>query len=214
MTEKKKILIIPLSIPTPNFNKVIINNKKTTPLKNKNQIKIISIGRLVKYKGYEYALKAISKLNKNIKYTIIGDGPLKEKINLLIIDLNLSNRVTLLGKISEEEKNKELYSADIFLFPSISQSEAYGLVQLEAMFFNLPIINTNLKNGVNYLVPDNVSITCKPKNPMEINRGISRLINNDILYTSMARASRNNLKRFNHSEMIESYNNLFNNLKY
>ena len=77
------------------------------------------------------------------------------------------------------------------------------------MFFNLPIINTDLKNGVNYFVPDNVSITCRPRNPIEIKKAISRLINNDILYENMSKASRDNFERFNYKKMINSYEKLF-----
>ena len=69
----------------------------------------------------------------------------------------------------------------IFFFPSINQSEAFGLVQLEAMFFKLPIINTNLNNGVNFLAPKKVAITCEPKNPNDIAKAILKLINNSNL---------------------------------
>lgn len=207
----KKITIIPLCISKP--KRIMDSNfclRET--LKKKDEIKLISVGRLVEYKGYEFALKAISKLDPRIRYTIIGDGPLKRKLNKLIIELKLSKRVILLGEISELAKQKALEKSDIFLFPSINQSEAYGLVQLEAMFFQLPIINTYLKNGVNFLAPENVAITCRPKDSSGIAKAITKLIEDDVLYEKMSKESKKNLERFNHSEMITSYEKIFHNL--
>ena len=208
----KKITIIPLCIARPKLKQYSNHNLKRFSLDKKKEIKLISVGRLVEYKGYEYALRAISTLDEKIKYSIIGDGPLKEKLNKLIFDLNLSKRVFLLGEISEEVKNKELYESDIFLFPSINQSEAYGLVQLEAMYFKLPIINTFLKNGVNFLAPRNIAITCKKRDSISLAKAITKLIENKLIYENMSKESGKNLERFNHSKMIESYKKLFKNL--
>ena len=80
------------------------------------------------------------------------------------------------------KKNDILSKADIFLFPSISSSEAYGLVQIEAMANGLPIINTYINNGVNYLAPPYVAVTCEKKNSMEIKRAIEKLINDEVFY--------------------------------
>lgn len=206
---KKKIIIIPNSIDinyVQNFYKPKYNRKF---LKEKNLVNLISIGRLVKYKGYEYAIKSLVNLEKNFVYNIIGEGPLKKELQNLIYTLNLENRVRLLGEISESEKFHKLNEADIFLFPSITTSEAYGLVQLEAMCFNLPIINTNLQNGVNFLVPPDVAITCKVKNINDITNGINSLLENKNLYEDKVSKVKNNLKRFSVDEMIISYKKIF-----
>ena len=170
---------------------------------------IISIGRLVNYKGYEVALKAISKIDDNIIYNIIGSGPLRFKIQKIIKDLDLDNKVKLLGEIDDVKKEEYLSNADIFLFPSINHSEAYGLVQLEAMFFGLPIINTFLANGVNYLAPQDVAITCQPNNSNEIAIAIKKIISNKNLHKKLSIASRKNLERFKFSKMIDMYSKLF-----
>ena len=139
-------------------------------LSTKNVINFLSIGRLVSYKGYEYSIKALANLDSSFIYTIIGDGPLKSKLNLLINDLGMDRRIRLVGTITNEEKYKLLNSSDIFLFPSINTSEAYGLVQMEAMHYEIPIINTFLSNGVNFLAPPDIALTCKPKSYKALNK--------------------------------------------
>ena len=114
----------------------------------------------------------------------------------IVNNLNLNNRVKLIGEVTEKKKYKLLAEADIFLFPSITTSEAYGLVQLEAMAYNIPIINTSLENGVNYLAPTNVAITCKKMNIDEIYKGIMELINNEKKYIKLSENSYHHMKKF------------------
>jgi rhamnosyl/mannosyltransferase len=205
---KKKIIIIPNSIDI-NYVKSFHKNKVNSDFVKEKKVNLISIGRLVKYKGYEYAIKSLVNLKKDFLYNIIGEGPLKKELQNLINNLHLENRVKLLGEISESEKFLKLNDADIFLFPSITTSEAYGLVQLEAMCFELPIINTNLKNGVNFLVPPDVAITCQVKNISNLTDAINSLVENENLYKVKVSKVKNNLKRFSIVEMINIYKKIF-----
>jgi len=208
---KKKTELIPNCIPVNegNINKAQFKRKT---IKNKKEFLFLSIGRLVKYKGYEYSIKALSNLNFNFSYYIIGSGPLKNELKILIKNFKLEKKVKLLGEINDEEKNKLLSSADIFLFPSITQSEAYGLVQLEAMAYGLPIINTDLKNGVNYLAPPNIAITCKIKSTYEIQKAIKELTNNEILYERKSSDVLSNFKRFNIDIMRNAFKKIIHEL--
>tara|TARA_B100000965_G_C19585312_1_gene755454 strand:- start:265 stop:1386 length:1122 start_codon:yes stop_codon:yes gene_type:complete len=207
---KKKIIMIPASIELPVID---IPKNKTYSIQDKKEINIISIGRLVKYKGYEYAIKSISLLKSNVKYTIVGSGPLYKNLEKQIRKYKLEERVILTGKITNEEKYKLLSNSDIFLFPSITKAEAYGLVQIEAMVYRLPIVNTFLGNGVNYLVPEDVAITCRVKKEEDICSAIGKLTNDDLFYQEMSQRSFNNLDRFNNlDEMRSKFKSLFKSL--
>ena len=177
-------------------------------LKNKKSINILSIGRLVKYKGYEFAIKAISNTYKNVNYKIVGNGPLKKKLQNLIYSNKLEDRVFIMENIDDKNKNKLLCEADIFLFPSISNAEAYGLVQFEAMANHLPIINTCLNNGVNFLVPDDVAVTCKIKSSLELSQAINKLINDKDFYLNKKNKSAKNLSRFKLNYMLSDFKDL------
>ena len=205
---RKKIIQIPNTLDTKFIQKYKSRDYKEININQKESINIISVGRLVSYKGYEYAIEALSTLSSRFKYTIVGKGPLLNKLKTLIYKHKLESRVTLLRDISNEAKYKLLDNSDIFLFPSISTSEAYGLVQIEAMCFDLPIINTQLNNGVNFLVPAEDAITCKPKSSIQIKNAILEISTNNKLYNELCNKSKNNLNRFSIDEMINKYKEL------
>ena len=108
---------------------------------------ILSVGRLVKRKGFNYLIQSISHLhNKNIKLLIVGDGPEKEKLGQEIIDHKLEDRVFLLGKVDDLVPLYRL--SKVFVLSSFGMVkegdfEGLGLVFLEAQSFGLPVIGTN-----------------------------------------------------------------------
>lgn len=183
-------------------NGIVLPNKKNTislkPLKEKKLIKFISVGRLVKYKGLDVALRAIKFLvdkrkDINFQYLIIGSGPEEKSLRSLSCNLGLEKFVKFKGKVNELDKEKFLNESDIYLFPSINQSEAYGLSQLEAISNGLPVINCNLNNGVNYLLPNNLcAITVEKQRPDLIYEAIIKIYDDMNLYFNL---SDNGLKR-------------------
>ena len=157
-------------------------------------------------------MEAVRKCNKKVKYYIIGDGPLRPILYQLIKKYNLMDRVFLLGKVSDEIKEEYFIKSDIFLFPSISKSEAFGIVQLEAMSYGLPIINTKLDNGVNYLVPEDVGITVNIKNSENLKNAINNLKNNNNLFFQKSINSINRFQQFLSEAKEKSFSNFINSL--
>jgi rhamnosyl/mannosyltransferase len=107
---------------------------------------IIAVGRLVYYKGFEYLIEAMRGVQG--KLLIIGDGPMRSQLQTQIIESNLRDRVQLLGEIQNADLAPYYRAADVFALPSIARSEAFGIVQLEAMASGLPVVNTDLDSGV------------------------------------------------------------------
>lgn len=206
---KKKIAVIPNCIDLKKIRSFYVPNEKKFYLSKKSQINILSIGRLVKYKGYEYSIRAFSKLDKKFRYKIIGQGPLKKELEALILSLGLQDRVEIFGNVTDKVKYDYLNSADIFMFPSISKSEAYGLVQIEAMCFQIPIVNTFLNNGVNFLVPPNIAYTCEPKNTKSLVNGIIKISRDNKYYSSRLEKVEKILASLSLEEMIKMYEKIF-----
>ncbi len=113
-------------------------------------------GRLASYKGLEYLLEA-AMLAPQINIVIAGDGPLSSFISSRIVDYGLSNILFLNRVMTEEEKYALIRGCDFLLFPSTSENEAFGIVQLEAMRMGKAIINTWLESGVNFVAPHRVN---------------------------------------------------------
>jgi len=106
--------------------------------------RILSVGRLVWVKGYEYALQAIKWLVEqgiSCEYHIIGDGVYSEAVKFTIYDFDLGNVVTLLGPGSRSEVKEQSEWADVFFHASVS--EGFPVAVLEAQAMGLPIVCTD-----------------------------------------------------------------------
>ena len=110
------------------------------------------MGRHVYYKGFEYLLDAAKYLDDKYIILLGGQGELTPRLQEKIKQHNLDEKVKLLGKISAEELPAYFSAADVFCLPSVERSEAYGVVQLEAMACGTPVISTNIKgSGVSWV---------------------------------------------------------------
>jgi glycosyltransferase involved in cell wall biosynthesis len=133
------------------------------------------IGRLVEYKGVELVVEAAQR-TPSVQYVIAGDGPLANSLKRFIRIKSINNIVFLNKVVSEDDKFELIERCDFLLFPSVSENEAFGLVQLEAMRQGKPIVNTRLNNGVNYVAPDQeCAITVEPRNIAELAAATERL---------------------------------------
>src|SRR4029453_1466739 len=113
--------------------------------------RIVSIGRLVAFKGFEYLIDACAELARrdlDFSCEIIGDGPLRGDLETRIRKLNLSNRVHLLGSLSQGAVLEKLKSADIFALASVTDaqgaSDVFPTVIIEAMAAARPVVSTRL----------------------------------------------------------------------
>ena len=103
-------------------------------------------GRLVYYKGLETALLALRSVPGTL--LIAGDGPARSRLERLAARLDLQDRVRFLGKVPRDDDLAAYYLAsEAFWFPSNARSEAYGLVQVEAMASGCPVINTAIPHS-------------------------------------------------------------------
>lgn len=99
----------------------------------------VTIGRLVARKSTDQLVTALQRSGiPNAHLLIVGDGPEAATIRAAAAAAGVSERVHLLGQISDEDKYRALSIADVFI--SSSQHEGFGLVFLEAMAFGLPVI--------------------------------------------------------------------------
>ncbi|ABV37585.1 Glycosyltransferase-like protein [Shewanella sediminis HAW-EB3] len=102
------------------------------------KIVILSMARLIEGKGVEHVIDALALLPECYQLNIAGEGPLKQQLIDRVTLLKLQNRVTFLGWVEASQKQNLLNSADIFCLPS--KYDSFGVVFIEAMAFNLPVI--------------------------------------------------------------------------
>jgi glycosyltransferase involved in cell wall biosynthesis len=151
----EKITIIPIGIEEPNT--ITMENNQFQDLETiiAERSVILSVGRLVPYKGFKYLIEASKHFQKDIVTIIVGSGPEYESLQCQIDESNLSNNVILTGQLSDE-RLKYLYTrAKIFCLPSINRSEAFGVVLIEAMSYKLPLVTFDIPgSGVTSLNKD------------------------------------------------------------
>ncbi len=179
--------------------------KKNLGLENKKII--LFVGRLVQYKGVEYLLKSFKEIEKNfndVVLLIIGDGPLRNHLENIVKNENIKN-VQFLGKVKELKYYYAL--CDIFVLPSITRQEAFGLVLIEAMYFGKPCITTNIESGMKYVVDyGNAGILVKEKNTEELKDAIENLIVNENLRKEIGKkAIKRVLEKFTSMVVLEKF---------
>ena len=78
--------------------------------------------------------------------TIVGEGPLLPELQQLATELGVADRVQFAGRLPRSEIKQLFHSAQVFAFPSVTEAEAFGIVQIEAMATGLPIVNTQSRH--------------------------------------------------------------------
>lgn len=152
--DNSQVKIIPLPYQKVDFKS---QNRNKMGMNEKDKY-LISVGRLVRRKGYGFLLDTVAGL-KEYKLIIIGDGPEREHLYKKIRDLHMEDRVIFAGQVSEKVKFQYLQNADLYVLSSVH--EGFGIVLQEAMQVGLPIVSTDfggqtdlIEQGVNgFLVP-------------------------------------------------------------
>ncbi len=138
---------------------------------------VLSVGRLVKYKGYKYLIDAAKSIDAT--FLVIGNGPLRESLQLQIDKAGLSHRFLLLGQLDEQQKKIHYHACDVFVLSSISRNEAFGLSQLEAMACAKPVINTALESSVSSVARHlKEGLTVPPMNTKALQEALQTLLSN------------------------------------
>ncbi|MBI5132533.1 MAG: glycosyltransferase [Rhodopseudomonas palustris] len=107
---------------------------------------IVSVGRLVGYKGYDVLTRAMRSVDADL--TIVGEGVLHDELRQLASTLEVADRVHFAGRLPRNEIKQLFHAAQVYAFPSVTVAEAFGIVQIEAMASGLPIVNTDLASTV------------------------------------------------------------------
>lgn len=145
---------------------------------------VFSLGRLVAYKGFRFLVEAAQYLNDGFVVLIGGTGALKEELLREIVSLNLQNKVKLLGRISDEDLPAYYGACDVFCMSSVQKTEAFGIVQIEAMSCGKPVVATRIpQSGVSWVNEQGVSgINAEPGNAKELALAIEAVTENEEVY--------------------------------
>ena len=170
---------------------------------------ILSVGRLVPYKGYPYLIETMALLPENYRLVIGGTGPLREQLEAQIQQLNLQNRIDLIGYVPDEDLPVWFGACDCFVLTSTMKTEAFGIVQIEAMSCHKPVVATRIpQSGVSWVNEDGVSgRNVTPGKPQEYASAIQEVAENTEKYGESAYLRF--LNCFTRKQMIINIENLY-----
>ncbi|MCR5518878.1 MAG: glycosyltransferase [Bacteroidales bacterium] len=141
---------------------------------------ILSVGRLVPYKGYEYLIDAMKHLPEDFHLVIGGTGPMQDDLLYRIAEKGLDKRITMLGLVPDDDLHAWYLACDVFVLPSVMKTEAFGIVQIEAMSCGKPVVATRIPgSGVPWVNLDGQSgVNVEPRDPAALAEGIRRDLQN------------------------------------
>jgi glycosyltransferase involved in cell wall biosynthesis len=148
---------------------------------------IMSVGRLIDWKGTEFLIRAIPAVLEKFpdaKLLIVGAGPERDVLVRQVRELGLENRVIFLGFISKTDLIAYYHSADVFVLPSINRAgktEGLGVVLLEAMASGCPVIGSNVGGIPDIIVDGENGFLVPEQDPAALAEKIIQILSNDDL---------------------------------
>lgn len=196
---KDKCVVVPLGIDLSKFGH---QSKKVDLGISPNEKIVLFVGRLTYYKGLEYLLEAMREVKA--KLLIIGDGKLRQQLEKKAKSLKVEEKVVFLGRVSDEELKYCYQICDVFVLPSVEPTEAFGLVQLEAMAYGKPVVNTNLPTGVPFVSKHGeTGLTVPPRDSKALAQAINKILNDKELAKKFSENARKRVQEFSKEKMLQ-----------
>lgn len=185
------------------------------PQRGRAPFRLVTVCRLVEKKGTEYLLHALSLLGRDrsdldVTLDVIGDGPLRGRLETLAVDLGLGDRVRFHGALPHEAVTNHLAAADAFVLPSVvaadGDMEGIPVALMEAMASGLPVISTR-HSGIPELIEHGVTGYLADERDAEgLARVLETLVVSPEQRLAIARAARAKVERdFNLARLNDDF---------
>ncbi len=206
----KNVFVVPNGIDLEKFDYKKVSGarirRKLLGGKNKNSKLVLYLGRISKEKNIEIMLEAariLKSKREDVRFAIGGTGPAEDYYRKMAIELGISDIVKFLGFVKEEELAEHYAACDLLCIPSTFETQ--GIVALEAMAMNKPVV------AANYLALKEIVINGKngekfvPGKPKSCARKIERVINREGRYNTM----RQTAERYSDEEVAAKLLNIY-----
>ncbi len=157
-----------LSVPS----KVTSQERESTD----GTVRVIFTGRLVAFKNVVAAIHAIARARAqgaNLRLVVVGDGPLRNALEVLADSLGIAAHVSFRGTVTQAEVVQELRNADVYLFPSLREGGVWSL--MEAMSVGLPIVCVNT-SGMAMITDETSAIRVAPDSQEQMIAGFTKAL--------------------------------------
>ena len=173
---------------------------------NSGEKTILCVGRLIPGKGQQDLVRALPLVQETVpsRLVLAGDGPERERLRALAVELGVGNSVELTGYV-EGAKLGGLYgSADVFALPT-THDEGFPTVILEAMGAGLPIVTTRTRGAPDHLVDGEHVLYTPPHDPQALAERLVLTLVDDKLSRRLGDANREKIKEFDPDRVAGDY---------
>jgi len=186
----KRSFVIPNAVDATVFNP----NNSGDEIRRRYQLGdaplMLYVGRLVHHKGIEHLVESLVHLPKEVKLLVVGSGPSTDYFKRRALECGVFDRAVFTGRVPFDDLPKCYAAADVFILPSVSRLEAFGIVALEAMASSTPVVVSNIP-GVNEVIEDGVhGFVAKPMSPRDIASKVYIILNDRAKATRMGEMGR------------------------
>jgi glycosyltransferase involved in cell wall biosynthesis len=208
--EARRVAVIPFGVPLERYEHVDAKRRSRI-----DQVvaavpgpRMLFVGRLVYYKGLEVLLDAMGRCPGSL--VIVGEGPLEGALRALVMEKRLGERVLFAGRVSDTDLPAFYQACDILVLPSIARTEAFGVVQIEAMAAGRPVVSTNLPTGVPWVNQDEISgLVVSPGDPVALADALLRLVQDGALRRRLGEGARRRAQAmFSRERMVATFKRL------
>ena len=203
----RRVAVIPFGVPLDRY-------RRTDPARQVTVDRIraasdgphvLFVGRFVYYKGVHVLIEAMASCPGTL--LLVGEGPLETSLRERVAALGLERRVVFAGQVSDEDLPAYYQASDLLVLPSVARTEAFGVVQIEAMAAGIPVVSTNLPTGVPWVNQDGVTgLVVPPEDSAALGRAIAAVLGDAELRARMGRHAYARADAlFSRQRMIEAF---------
>lgn len=213
----QKVKIVPNGVDIEAFNPGVDgkNIRKKYKLNETDKI-VLFVGRLDYYKGCDYLVRAFSPVINEINNAhliFVGRGPLEDNLQKIAAELKITENISFAAYVKDEDLPSYYASTDVFVLPSISPYEGFGIVQLEAMACGKPIVTTTLP-GVSEIDSDGAAtLHVPPKDEQQLAEAIITLLKDEEMAKRMGKRGRDLvIRKYSWTKVVESLESIYQDL--
>jgi rhamnosyl/mannosyltransferase len=202
-----KCTVIPLSIDVGEYERERTEDMNLPT--DSDQPLLLFVGRLNYYKGLKYLIDAMQSVDASLM--IVGDGERQDALETQAKELGVDDRVMFTGYVSQDRLHNYYEAADVFILPSVEPSEAFGVVQLEAMAYETPVVNTSLPTGVPWVSQDGkTGLTVEPRDSDALAVSINDLLSDHKTRKTYGRRARERVEtHFSRERMLSQVESVY-----
>jgi len=185
-------------------------NFQPRPRPPQQEIRLLSVARLVEKKGLEFSIRAVAELRDEypqIRYRVVGDGPLRCRLEELVHTLNADRQVLFAGWRDRDAVLEEMQRADVFLAPSVTSDdgneEGIPVGMMEAMAVGLPVVSTYHSGVPELVAADRTGVLVPQRDTPALVAALRGLLKTPETWATMGTLARQTIQQHYNNSLLQ-----------